>query len=157
MSRKIEASQAEWEVLRVVWSVDKATSKNVSEVLKETQNWENATTKTLLGRLVKKGYLKTHKEGNRFVYEATIDEQEGVNNRLLELTDTFCSQSRGVAIAELIRQYKLSKEDKRMIEEAMAQKEFFDTLECTCLSSCTCEANQCKCGHHHQHYTKSTL
>ena len=74
MKTSIEASPSEWEVLRVVWSLEKATSRAISEILLEKEEWANATTKTLLGRLVKKGYLKTEKDGNRFIYSATVDE-----------------------------------------------------------------------------------
>lgn len=48
MQIKQEPSSAEWEVLKVIWTLDKPTSRSISTVLKETQNWENATTKTLL-------------------------------------------------------------------------------------------------------------
>lgn len=149
MNDKLDVSTAEWEVLRVVWSLDHATSRNVGDVLKETQDWELATTKTLLGRLVKKGYLKTEKDGNKFIYEATINESEGMHSRILELGDSFCAQSRGEAITSMIDSFALTHEDKQKILEALDKKEYSDSLSCSCISNCMCEVGSCKCGHHH--------
>lgn len=146
MKQSIEASAAEWEVLRVVWSLENASSKSVSDILKETQDWENATTKTLLGRLVKKGYLRTEKEGNRFIYHATIEQQEGVNNRTHELMDSLCSTTRGKAIANIISEYDLSESDKDLIMEAIQSKTFQKELKCQCLGNCSCSGGICTCG-----------
>lgn len=145
MKQIIEASPSEWEVLRVIWSIDQATSKNISEILKETQNWENATTKTLLGRLVKKGYLNTEKVGNRFIYHATLNEQEGVNNKTNELMNSICSTTRGKALAQIILDYDLSENDKTLLLEAIQNKEFVKELKCECLGNCACVAGQCLC------------
>ena len=147
MTLKQEPSTAEWEVMKVIWTIDKATSRSVSQVLKDTMDWENATTKTLLGRLVKKGYLNTHKEGNRFIYEPTIDEQEGSNTRLIDVASSFCNQSKGKAIAHLIEEMELSFEDKELLVETIAKKSFQENLSCSCLSGCQCEPGHCTCGH----------
>lgn len=148
MTIKQEPSSAEWEVMKVIWLMDEPTSRSVSQVLKDTMKWENATTKTLLGRLVKKGYLKTHKTGNRFIYEPTIDEQEGSNSRLIEVASSFCNQSKGKAIAHLIQEMELSIQDQQLLLDTISNKTFVESLGCSCLTGCQCEPNHCTCGHH---------
>ena len=49
-------TDAEWEVMRVVWANDLVTSKTVISVLKEKMDWTESTIKTILGRLVEKAY-----------------------------------------------------------------------------------------------------
>lgn len=147
MSEKIEASAAEWEVLRVVWSLDDASSRSVSDVLKSTQNWENATTKTLLGRLVKKGYLKTEKIGNKFIYHSVMAQQDGVNNRFSELMDSVCAKTRGQALVSIIDMYELSLDDRDAIIKALDKKHFTHDLQCQCLGGCNCEEGKCTCNH----------
>lgn len=56
-------TDAEWEVMRVVWVNGRVTSKEVISILKEKMDWKQATLKTLLGRLVEKGVLNTEQEG----------------------------------------------------------------------------------------------
>lgn len=150
MTNKQEPSSAEWEVMKVIWTIDTATSRSVSQILKDTMNWENATTKTLLGRLVKKGYLKTHKEGNRFVYEPTVEEQEGSNSRLVDVASSFCNHSKGKAIAHLIEEMDLSTDDRQLLLDTIAHKTFKEQLNCSCLSGCECEPGHCTCGHNHR-------
>lgn len=149
MSIKETASNAEWEVMRVVWSLDNATSKDVSEILKESQGWENATTKTLLSRLVKKGYLKTKKDGKRFIYQATVSEGESVNQKVEDVFASICATAIGSAIASAIRDHDLTQEDKDKIFEALQKKSVVDTIQCTCASNhhsnCECEPGQCQC------------
>ena len=50
-------TDAEWEVMRVVWANDRVTSKKVISVLEEKMDWTQSTIKTILGRLVEKGVL----------------------------------------------------------------------------------------------------
>ena len=52
MTEQIEISNAEWEVMRVIWTLGQATSRQLIEIMEVKQNWKPATTKTLLGRLV---------------------------------------------------------------------------------------------------------
>lgn len=147
MNFKQEPSSAEWEVMKVIWTLDKPTSRSISDVLKDTMDWENATTKTLLGRLVKKGYLKTHREGNRFVYEATVEEQEGANSRLFEVASSFCNKSKGKAIANLIDSLDLSIDDQQLLIDTINNKTFYESLNCNCLTGCQCEPDNCTCSH----------
>lgn len=61
-------TDAEWEVMRVVWANGRVTSKEIISILKEKMDWKQATIKTLLGRLVEKGVLNTEQEGRKFIY-----------------------------------------------------------------------------------------
>ena len=73
-------TDAEWEVMRVVWANERVTSKKVISVLKEKMDWTQSTIKTILGRLVEKGVLNTEQEGRKFIYTANIEEKEAVGN-----------------------------------------------------------------------------
>ncbi len=149
MSEIVKASSAEWEVMRVIWSLEKATSRSVSEVLKETQDWEVATTKTLLGRLVKKGYLETSKKGNHFIYTPTISESDSVDKRVNRLFSSICQAGIGQAIANAIDDFDLTNDDYEMIQKVLNEKEYVDHLHCDCLSkggSCNCEEGKCNCS-----------
>ena len=76
----LHITDAEWEVMRVVWANDRGTSKEVISILKEKMDWKQAAIKTLLGRLVEKGVLNIDKEGRKFIYTANIEEKEAVGN-----------------------------------------------------------------------------
>ena len=61
-----EITTSEWEVMRIVWSLGQVNSRDLIDLLQQKRDWQDSTIKTLIGRLVKKGFLKTEKEGRRF-------------------------------------------------------------------------------------------
>lgn len=141
-----DISSSEWEVMKVIWSLDVATSKEVGEILKTKQDWEVATTKTLLGRLVKKGFLNTEKVSNYFVYHPTIVEQQGSMDRVNDAVSSICSKKVGDAILNIIDQYDLSQSDHDAIIKALGNKQLVESVKCQCLKNCTCAPGTCNCA-----------
>ena len=58
---------AEWNVMRIVWSLGSASTRTIIENLQAASDWKDSTIKTLLARLVKKGFLTSEKDGRQFV------------------------------------------------------------------------------------------
>ena len=67
-SKDCHITNAEWQIMKVVWANREVTSKFVAEVLCEKMEWKKATIKTLLNRLLEKKILKKREEGNKYVY-----------------------------------------------------------------------------------------
>jgi BlaI family transcriptional regulator, penicillinase repressor len=63
-----DLSKAEWKVMKIVWELQKAMAREVYTLAGEQYAWTPATVKTILKRLVDKGYLSTTRVGNGFVY-----------------------------------------------------------------------------------------
>lgn len=63
-----DLSKAEWKVMKIVWELRKAMAREVYTIAGEQHSWTPATVKTLLKRLVDKGYVSTTQVGNGFVY-----------------------------------------------------------------------------------------
>ena len=63
-----DLSRAEWKVMKIVWELKKAMAREVYTIAGEQHSWTPATVKTLLKRLVDKGYVSTTPVGNGFVY-----------------------------------------------------------------------------------------
>ena len=67
--KKIERlTPAEWSVMKIVWDQGKCAARDVYEVAGDEHGWAPSTVKTILRRLVEKGYLKTTQVGNSFLY-----------------------------------------------------------------------------------------
>ncbi|KRL81826.1 hypothetical protein FC36_GL001421 [Ligilactobacillus equi DSM 15833 = JCM 10991] len=47
-------SSAEWEVMRVIWTLNSASSRQIIDQLQTKMNWSPSTVKTLLRRLTEK-------------------------------------------------------------------------------------------------------
>lgn len=84
--------QSEFDVMQVLWgSQPPLTSRVVVDALMETRGWTIQTVATLLGRLVKKGFLASAKEGREVRYQILIQRAE-----YMELeTQDFVEKYRG--------------------------------------------------------------
>jgi BlaI family penicillinase repressor len=72
----VAISDAEWQVMHVVWRLGKATAAEVIAALSKSTDWSHRTIRTLLGRLVEKKALATAADGNRYVYRPLVTRQK---------------------------------------------------------------------------------
>jgi BlaI family penicillinase repressor len=108
MKNIIPISEAESFVMEVLWRRNPIASEDVVALLSRQQSWREATIKTLLNRLLRKGAIRADKD------EWLSHESEGLLDRLF-----------GGRVAPLVAHFgrhgKLSKKDvadlKRMIAE----------------------------------------
>ena len=141
----IYITDAEWEVMRVVWANDRVTSKKVISVLQEKMDWTQSTIKTILGRLVGKGVLNTEHEGRKFIYTANIEETEAVRDYAEEIFNRICNKKVGNVIGSIIEAHVLSFDDIDRLEKILEMKKSFAVEEV----DCNCPEGQCKCHLHH--------
>lgn len=80
MSDKPKISDAEWQVMDVLWDRSPISSGEVVERLGGTSDWQPKTIKTLLGRLVKKGFVDYREDGKRYLYQPAIGRREVVGH-----------------------------------------------------------------------------
>lgn len=142
METVIKISDAEWQVMRVIWTKESATAQEISQLLGVSMNWQPATVKTLLGRLVKKEMLQTHQVGKRFVYSPLVSEEATVKSATEELFSHICAKKMGETIAEMIEIVSLTEADLALIEEKIRQKKPVTQIACNCIPG------QCECGNH---------
>ena len=74
----MQISDAEWQVMKIIWMQGEQTSTDLIRVLAERFDWSKSTIQTLLARLVEKECLTRKKEGKSFIYSAllTLDQVE---------------------------------------------------------------------------------
>jgi len=69
-------SDAEWVVLKAVWSLRTATAREVVEKIEGETDWKPKTIHTLLGRLVQKGAVASMKSGREYIFKPLVGEQK---------------------------------------------------------------------------------
>ncbi len=86
--QKIPAlSQAETEILRLVWQLNKATVQQVCDKLPGKRRITYATVQTMLRRLEKKGYIKHHVQGKAHVFFAAVKSEEVIKRSVGDFLD----------------------------------------------------------------------
>lgn len=132
-------TSSEWEVMRVIWAQNYATSQFIAQTLSIKMNWKLATVKTLLSRLVKKNFIGAKKDGKRFLYYPLITEQDATIRSIKGLLNQVCNQKVGGTIAQLIQEFTLSIDDIHLIESTLKAKEPVQKVECNCIpGQCDC-------------------
>ena len=148
IDKKQHITDAEWEIMRVVWANSEVTSKFVAEVLCEKMNWKQATIKTLLNRLLEKNILKKREIGNKYIYLTDFTEKEVANSYILGTFDKICKTKVGEMIGKVIENSELSFDDLDLILKAVEEKRKTAVKEVLC----DCVEGQCNCEHNgHKH------
>ena len=76
-----QISEAEYEVMKVVWESAPISTNEVTDRLTATTDWSPKTIQTMLKRLVNKGALTYVKEGRVFVYTPLVEEEEYISQK----------------------------------------------------------------------------
>ncbi len=74
----MQISEAESVVMEVLWQRSPQTSEEVVAALGERQEWQEATIKTLLNRLLNKGAIEAQKDGRRYLYRPKLRREDWV-------------------------------------------------------------------------------
>ncbi|MFO1042262.1 MAG: BlaI/MecI/CopY family transcriptional regulator [Planctomycetaceae bacterium] len=83
---QVAISDAEREVLNILWDAGQLQVKDVLARLVETgQQWTRSTVVTLLHRLEAKGYIGSDKSGYAFIYRSLVSREEVIHERVKEL------------------------------------------------------------------------
>ena len=142
---QIKITDAEWEVMRVVWAHGSVTSREIIEILESKMQWKAPTIKTLIGRLVEKGALNTEQEDRKYIYSANIEEKEAVRSFTNDIFDRICRKNVGNVLASIIEDHPLSFDDIQRLEEMLEKKKTVAVEEV----DCQCVEGQCDCNLHH--------
>lgn len=131
----MEISPAEWQVMRIAWTLQKVTSSQVIKILQRKVDWKPATVKTLLRRLVQKKALKTTKQGRGFIYEPLVKEQATMDAAADDLFSSICEMHVGKTLAHIISEHSLSKSDIATLQSILDKKAINapDMVDCDCV------------------------
>lgn len=135
----ITISEAEWEIMRVVWANVSVTSREVIDLLEDKMDWKESTIKTLIGRLVDKGALNTTKEGRHFIYHASISEEDTLKSYSEDILEHLCHKKNSLVIEHLIKDANLSKSDIRSLVLLLEMR----AIDAPEVVSCSCTPGQC--------------
>src|SRR6185295_20290732 len=82
-----ELSDAEWKVIRALWTRHPASARDVLETLHGETGWAYTTVKTLLARLVDKGAASMRLRANTSLYEPLVSEDDARRTEVKALLD----------------------------------------------------------------------
>lgn len=115
-------SNAEYQVMKVIWKYAPVSTNQVVEYLAPTSSWNPKTIQTMLLRLVKKGVLEKEKDGRMYVYTPVILEAEYRNDASRTFLQQFYNGALGAMVQNFIRQDQLSDEEIQQLRDILDKK-----------------------------------
>ena len=76
MKKTPKISEAEWEVMKVLWDTSPATANDIVKKLSGKTHWKRETIRTLINRLVQKKAVGFEKKGRQYYYFPLVTEAE---------------------------------------------------------------------------------
>ncbi|AXA83336.1 BlaI/MecI/CopY family transcriptional regulator [Lysobacter oculi] len=117
----MQISEAESVVMEILWARHPRTSEEVVAALADAQDWQEATIKTLLNRLLNKGAINAERDGRRYLYAPVLRREDWVLEESGSLLDRLFDGRVAPLVAHFSQHKKLSKADvaelRRLIEE----------------------------------------
>ncbi len=101
MSNLPQISEAEFEVMKIVWKYAPINTNEITDKLLETTSWSPKTIQTLIKRLVKKGVLAYEKQSRVFVYTPLVKENEYIGHE----SNSFLKRFYGGNITAMLSAY----------------------------------------------------
>jgi predicted transcriptional regulator len=116
-------SDAEAQVMRLLWQRAPQAADEIAEVLAPQQGWQLATVKTLLNRLLKKGAVTAERDGRRFLYAPAIPQEAWVADTGLSLIDRLFGGHLAPLVAQFASERKLSADDLAALKALLKEQE----------------------------------
>lgn len=121
MNKDIKISDAEFEVMKVLWEKSPLTANDIIEKLSQKVDWAPNTIRTLVNRLAKKGVISHRKDGKTFLYHPEISKEKCVEAETTSFLERLFDGSLTPMLAHFAKSKGLSQEKyeqlKRLLDE----------------------------------------
>lgn len=115
-------SEAEWEVMKLIWKTSPLTSEKIIESLSDKMNWSTQTIKTFITRLIKKGAIGFEKSGRVYNYYPLISENECIKSENETFLKKVYDGALGLLFTKFLEEENLSNDEIEELENLLKGK-----------------------------------
>ncbi|RZT95860.1 putative transcriptional regulator [Ancylomarina subtilis] len=123
--QKIKPTEAELEILQILWTYGPSTVRFVNDKLKSERNVGYTTTLKVMQIMTEKGMLDRYKDSRTHIYSALVEEKETKNQLLDKFVSTLFGGSASGMVLQALGNHKCSTEEldeiKKLIESIEKQ------------------------------------
>lgn len=114
-------SDAEWEIMKVLWSRSPQSAKDIIAALDGKRDWNPKTVRTLIARLTEKKAIGCSQEGRVYTYYPLVREEDCVKAETRSFLQRIYGGTLQPMLAHFLREEELSPEDiaelRRILDE----------------------------------------
>lgn len=118
-----QISEAEFEVMRIVWEQAPVSTNEITDKLVQSTDWRPKTIQTLIRRLVMKGALTHEKQGRMFVYTAAVGEDEYLKAKSKYFVEHYFNGDLSAFVSSYLEDGTLSRADMESLREILSKTE----------------------------------
>lgn len=122
MNKLPQISEAEFEVMKIVWKYAPISTNEITEKLLQTTSWSPKTIQTLIKRLVTKGVLTYEKQSHVFVYTPTVKENEYINQESNSFLNRYYDGDITAMVSSYMENDRLSEAELDTLRALLSQK-----------------------------------
>ena len=121
MKKLPQISEAEFEVMKIVWKHAPINTNEITEKLTKTTTWSPKTIQTLIKRLVTKGALTYEKQSRVFVYTPLVKESEYIGQESRPFLKRFYNGDITAMVSAYIEKDKLSEAELETLRSLLSK------------------------------------
>ncbi len=122
MKKLPQISDAEFEVMDVIWKYAPVSTSEITDRLTATTDWSPKTIFTMLSRLEKKGVIAHEKESRVFVYTPCVKKEAYLAAESRTLADRFFDGAMKQMVVSFLDQKNLTPEDLAELQSILDKK-----------------------------------
>ena len=122
MSDLPQISEAEFEVMKIVWKHAPINTNEITEKLLQTTSWSPKTIQTLIKRLVTKGALTYEKQSRVFVYTPLVKESEYLDQKSNSFLERYYNGNITAMLSAYIENDKLTESEINTLRSLLSKK-----------------------------------
>ena len=115
-----QISEAEFEVMKIVWKYAPISTNEITDRLVKTTTWSPKTIQTLIKRLVTKGVLSYEKQSRVFVYTPLVKEQDYINQESHSFLKRFYGGNITAMLSAYIENGQLSEDELEKLRSLLS-------------------------------------
>ena len=113
----VELTEAEWEIMKVVWEKEPCAAGTVQESLAESRNWAYSTVKTTLDRMAEKGFLQIQRIRNLQLFKSCVSEVDAKRGEFRKMLKRAFDGALTPMMQFLIEHEGLSKDEAEQLRK----------------------------------------
>ena len=122
MSDLPQISEAEFEVMKIVWKHAPISTNEITDKLMKTTKWSSKTIQTLIRRLVAKGAITYEKQSRVFVYTPVVKEDEYLKQESNSFLERYYDGDITAMVSAYIENDRLSETEINTLRSLLPKK-----------------------------------
>ena len=113
----VELTEAEWQIMKVVWEKEPCAAGTVQESLAGTRDWAYSTVKTTMDRMAEKGFLQIQRIRNLQLFKSCVSEVDAKRGEFRKMLKRAFDGALTPMMQFLIEHEGLSKDESEQLRK----------------------------------------